>query len=151
MKHRLVSLLMILASSVVSDADFSIESCALVAGGQTGNAGIYMLEGTIGQCGVNKLYSQNYSIDGGYWSIIAAVQEPGAPELSLRRTLTNTIVISWSDALIGYQLHESIDLNTTNWNVLTNSQSVVVIFGKLEKQVILQTPLGNRYYRLINR
>jgi hypothetical protein len=41
------------------------------------------LTGTIGQPDAGRLNSSDFTIDGGFWSIVAAIQEPGVPLLSV--------------------------------------------------------------------
>jgi hypothetical protein len=36
-----------------------------------------------------------FTLTGGFWSVIAAVQAEGAPLLSITRTETNSVVLSW--------------------------------------------------------
>jgi len=121
-----------------------------VAGGSgTSVAGRYALTGTIGQPAVARLNSPDFTIDGAFWSIIAAIQEPGAPLLSVRLTETNTVVVSWPITWPGFVLLENPDLNTTNWTEVTLAPSVVVVGeDRAEKQVVVPKPVGNRFYRL---
>jgi len=49
----------------------------------------------------------NYSIAGGFWGIIAAVQTPGAPLLAIRRTSTNTVAVSWPSPSTGFTLQQN--------------------------------------------
>jgi hypothetical protein len=93
--------------------------------------------------------SSDFTIDGGFWSIVAAIQEPGAPLLSVRHTQTNTVVVSWPITWPGFALLENSDLNTTNWVQVTTPPVVVVTSQTTaDKQVIVPTPAGKRFYRL---
>jgi hypothetical protein len=85
----------------------------------------------------------NYTIDGGFWGIVAAVQTPGAPLLRIFRTTTNTVVIAWPAPSTGFSLQQNGDLNTTAW-VGAGAPTVV---GS-ENQVIVSPPVGNKFYRL---
>jgi hypothetical protein len=87
----------------------------------------------------------NYSINGGFWGVIAAVQTPGAPLLSVSLTSTNTVLVAWLYPSMGFNLQQNSALGTTNWLSVTNSPVQV---GE-QLQVILQPPTGNRFYRLI--
>ena len=57
----------------------------------------------------------NYTIDGGFWGILAVVQTPRAPLLSISRIPTNTLAVSWPSPSTGYGLQQNSDLRTTNW------------------------------------
>jgi hypothetical protein len=127
---------------------FTIDWWSADAGGGTStNAdGRYTLSGTIGQPDAsNPLSGGRYTLVPGFWSIIAAVQTPGAPLLSVVLTPTNSVVISWpAEFSTGWQLQENADLTTTNWtNVAQPPQPVD---SRLE--VVVFPPTGNRFYRL---
>src|SRR6266850_7064480 len=76
-------------------AQFSIDWSTIDGGGGTSTGGVYQVSGTIGQPDAGKMSGGNYSIDGGFWGIIAAVQTPSAPLLSVARTTTNTVAVFW--------------------------------------------------------
>ena len=121
----------------------------LDGGGGTSTAGVYIVTGTISQADAGRLNSSDFTIDGGFWSIVAAIQEPGAPPLSLRHTQTNTVVVSWPMTWPGFVLLENPDANTTNWVQVTTPPAVVVTSRTTaEKQVVVPTPTGKRFYRL---
>ena len=74
---------------------YSVDWSKIAGGGGTSTGGVYSVSGTIGQPDAGKMNGGNYAIDGGFWGIIAAVQTPGAPLLSIARSTTNTVVVSW--------------------------------------------------------
>jgi len=86
----------------------------------------------------------NFSLEGGFWSIIAAVQTPGAPLLRVVLTSTNTVIVAWPAPSTGFSLQQNAALGSTNWLGVTNSQALV---GS-ETQVLISMPAGNRFYRL---
>lgn len=88
----------------------------------------------------------NYTIDGGFWGIIAAAQTPGSPVLRVALTTTNTAVVAWPAPSTGFSLQENSNPGTTNWTSVTNA---VTIVGS-ENQIIVSPPFGNRFYRLKN-
>jgi hypothetical protein len=118
-------------------------------GGGTSTAGVYTMTGTIGQPDAGRLNSSDFTIDGGFWSIIAAIQEPGAPLLSVRYTQTNTVLVSWPMTWPGFALLQNSDSNTTNW-VPVATPPIVVVTSRTtaEKHVVVPTPIGKRFYRL---
>ena len=86
----------------------------------------------------------NYSLDGGFWGIIAAVQSPGAPWLTITRTITNSVIISWPSPSTDWTLQQHTNLSTTNWvGVATTPND-----DGNTKSVTVAPLLGNRFYRL---
>ena len=87
----------------------------------------------------------NYTIDGGFWGIIAAVQTPGAPLLSIARTTTNTVAVFWPSPSTGFVLQQNTNsISSVNWsNVVTTPSD-----DGTTKTVIVNPPTGNRFYRL---
>ena len=86
----------------------------------------------------------NYSVDGGFWSLLAAVQTPGAPTLTVTLTTTNTAVVSWPYPAIGFALEQNPGLGTTNWTSVTNTVSNDGSFHR----VVVPANTGNKFYRL---
>ena len=55
----------------------------------------------------------NYSLDGGFWGIIAAVQTPGAPWLTITlNSQLSTITVSWPLSETSWQLQATTNLVT---------------------------------------
>ena len=112
--------------------------------GGTSTGGVYQVSGTIGQPDAGPTMSGgNYSVDGGFWSIIAAVQTPGAPLLSFTRSNSNVIVF-WPLPSTGFVLQENPVINSTNWTDVGTSPTT----NGPNLQVVVTSPLGNRFYRL---
>jgi hypothetical protein len=124
---------------------YSVDWFSIDGGGGTSTGGVYSVTGTIGQPDAGHSSGGNYTIDGGFWGIIAAVQTPGSPLLSVSATKTNTVVVSWPYPSTGFNLQQNSILGTTNWAGVTNSP--VQVGAQL--QIIVQPPVGNRYYRLV--
>ena len=124
---------------------YSVDWYSIDGGGGTSTGGVYSVTGTIGQPDAGHMTGGNYSLDGGFWGIIAAVQTPGAPLLTVSLTATNTVLVSWPYPSSGFSLQQNGALSTTNWLVVTNTPTQV---GQ-HWQVIVQPPTGNRFYRLL--
>lgn len=129
-----------------SSQTYSIDWFTIDGGGGTSTGGVYSVSGTIGQPDAGHMSGGNFTIDGGFWGIIAAVQSPGSPLLRVVRTTTNTVVVAWPAPSTGFSLQENSDLKTTAWSGITNTVNVV---GS-ENQIIAAPPVGNRFYRLKN-
>jgi hypothetical protein len=135
-----------LLTGAVQAQTFSIDWFTIAGGAGTSTGGVYTLSGTIGQADAGHMSGGNFSLEGGFWAIIAAVQTPGAPALRVVRTTTNTVVIAWPDPSTGFSLQQNSTLNNpSGWTGVTNPAPVVV--GG-ERQVTIPSPGGNRFYRL---
>ena len=123
---------------------YSIDWSTVDGGGGTSTGGVYAISGTIGQPDAGAMSGGNYTLQGGFWSIIAAVQTPGAPLLSVWRTTTNTVVVSWPSPSTGFVLYQNTNLSTTNWA----SPPETVNDDGTNRFIIVNPPTGNRFYRL---
>lgn len=103
-----------------------------------------LVSGTIGQPDAGTMSGGNFTVTGGFWSLLSAVQMPGAPELTIHLTTTNTVVVSWSVTSPAYTLQHSPALNAPSWGGVTNVPALV---GG-QYQVIIAPPSGNAFFRL---
>src|SRR5215510_4725823 len=88
---KCVSLLLLFVALLAAQAkaqNYSIDWFTIDGGGGTSTGGVYSVTGTIGQPDAGHLSSGNFTIDGGFWGILAAVQSPGAPNLTIQLTAT---------------------------------------------------------------
>src|SRR2546421_11850333 len=107
----LVAVLADFAASRVSAQNYSIDWFTIDGGGGTSTGGVYSVSGTIGQPDAGHMSGGNYTIDGGFWGIIAAVQTPGAPLLRIFLTATNTAVVAWPSSSTGFSLQQNPVVN----------------------------------------
>jgi hypothetical protein len=149
MKANLIKFLLPVAllfvAHVARAQSYSIDWFTVDGGGGTSTGGVYSVSGTIGQPDAGKMSGGNYTLDGGFWGVIAAVQTPGAPTLYIARTTTNTVAVFWPSPSTGYTLQQNTNsVNSVNWsNVLT-----APLDDGSTKTVVVNPPTGNRYYRL---
>ena len=126
-------------------AQYSIDWFKIAGGGGTSANAQYVVNGTIGQPDTGGTISGgNFSLTGGFWSLLSVVQTPGSPFLSLALTATNTAIISWPFPSTGFALEEIFSLDTTNWISVTNP---VQTDGAV-KWVIVPANTGNMFFRL---
>jgi hypothetical protein len=129
--------------------NYSINWYTIAGGGgsSSGASGTntYTVTGTIGQPATATMSGGNYSITGGFWSIIAAVQTPGAPLLNIVRSGTQ-VVISWNGPAGGFVLQQSPSLLSGSW---TNSPATVTTNGSVIS-VTVPAASGYQYFRLQN-
>jgi len=111
----------------------------------TNGGASYTVTGTIGQPATASMSGGAYSVTGGFWSIIAAVQTTGSPLLSVVRSGTQAI-ISWSAPATGFVLEQSSSLLPNSWSTNTGTLTTngVVI------SVSVPATGGYQYFRLSN-
>ncbi len=146
MKQFASLLLLSLTAAVLHAQTYSIDWFTLDGGGGSSTGGVYSVSGTIGQSDAGpRMSGGNFTVDGGFWGLIAAVQTPGAPSLTIARTTTNTVAILWPSPSTGWTLQQSTNgMVSANWsNVITAATD-----DGTSKTVIVNPPTGNRYYRL---
>jgi len=126
---------------------YSIDWSTIDGGGGTSTGGVYSVSGIIGQPDAGKMSGGSFTIDGGFWGLIAAVQTPGAPLLSIARTTTNTVAVFWPSPSTGFTLQQNTNsVSSVNWsNVVTTPSD-----DGSTKTVVVNPPTGNRFYRLKN-
>jgi len=134
-----------LACCLCAAAQYSIDWSTIDGGGGTSTGGVYSISGTIGQPDAGTMSGGNYTLEGGFWSVIAAVQTPGAPLLSIFRTTTNTVAVTWPSPSAGWVLQQNTNsVSSVNWsNVIATIQD-----DGTTKTLIAKPPAGNRCYRL---
>src|ERR1043166_9653052 len=113
-------------------------------GGGASTGGVYSVSGTIGQPDAGgPLSGGQYSLTGGFWSLLSVVQTPGSPLLSITLTTTNTALVSWPSPSLNFMLQQNTNgIGTLNWS---NIVSGILDSGTI-KYVIVNPPTGNRFY-----
>jgi hypothetical protein len=123
--------------------NYSIDWYKIADGGGTSAGGPYSVSGTIGQHDAGgQMVGANYSLTGGFWSLIAAVPAPGLPSLTISQS-ANTVTISWP-ATGSYILLQNANLATGNWT--TNTAPVSMANGT--NSITISPPVGNLFFRL---
>jgi hypothetical protein len=113
-------------------------------GGGTSTNAPYEINGTIGQPATDVLAGGRYTVQSGFWGLIAAVQTPGAPPLQIINTGTNAVAIVWPITPTTFTLQESTDLNTTNWV----SVGAPPADDGINTTVIVARAAGNHFFRV---
>ena len=144
---KLILLFGFLIPAISFGQQYAIDWFTIDGGGGTSTGGVYQVSGSIGQPDAGPTMSGgNYSVDGGFWSLIAAVQTPGAPLLTVTLTATNTAIVSWPFPSTGFALEQNPTLGTTNWTSVTDA----VFNDTSSKWVVVPAYTGNKFYRLKN-
>jgi hypothetical protein len=123
---------------------YSIDWYKIAGGGGTSTNSQYSVIGTIGQHDAGGTMSGgNYSVTGGFWAMIAAVQTPGLPPLTITLVRPNSVVVSWLNTG-SYTLQQNFDLVAGSWT--TSGYSVITSNGT--NSVTVTAPAGNLFFRL---
>ena len=132
--------------STASAQSYSVDWYKVAGGGGTSTGGTYTVNGTIGQPDASGAMSGgNYSVTGGFWSLINVVQTPGAPNLLIVPNGANSVKVLWPDAATNsYTLQQNASLATTNW--VTSGFSITNGFGT--NFCTITPPVGNLFFRL---
>jgi len=143
---KIVLLYILLIPLIGSAQQYSIDWYKIAGGGGTSTGGVYSVSGTIGQpdAGVAMTGGQ-YSVTGGFWSIIAAIQTPGTPNLTITFTGPNSVTVSWPNTG-SYTLQTNNNLNTSNWP----GYSGAINTSNGTNSVTITPPTGNLFFRLHN-
>jgi hypothetical protein len=134
-------------SAAQAQTNFTLDWFSVDGGGGTSTGGVYSVTGTTGQPDAGRMSGGNYTIDGGFWSLIAAVPTPGAPSLTIARTVTNSVIIAWPSFSVAGTLQQNTSLNTTNWTDVGQTPSD----DGTTKSVIVSPPTGKMFYRLLKQ
>jgi hypothetical protein len=82
---------------------YSIDWSTIDGGGGASTGGVYTVTGTIGQPDAGAMSGGSFTLQGGFWGVVAAVQTPGAPYLTVTRS-NNAVMVSWPLAATGWVL-----------------------------------------------
>ncbi len=124
--------------------NFSIDWFKVSGGGGVSTGGVYTVSGTIGQHDAGStMTGGGYSLNGGFWALFA-VQTTGAPTLTIFHTPTNTAVVSWPSPSTGWHLLQNTTLSGGTWT----APSETVNDNGTTKFIVVNPPVGNRFYRL---
>ncbi len=143
-KKRLIGVAMTLCSITlaVHAQNYSIGWYKIAGGGGASAGGTYQVTGTIGQPDASgALTGGNYSLTGGFWSLISVVQTPGAPLLTIAWS-GNQAIVSWPSSFTSWTLQTNGNPVTANWvnyvgavinNSVTNSPATKNLFYRLKQ------------------
>jgi len=123
---------------------YSIDWYKVAGGGGTSigtnGSSVYSVSGTIGQPdAAGAMSGGDYSLTGGFWSIISIVQTANAPALGIAHS-GGSVVVSWPSSATGFTLQQNTNLAATNWTASgysittangTNSITITSASGKL--------------------
>ena len=142
MKTKLSLALLLIAFNLCAQ-QYSVDWYKIAGGGGTSTNGQYSVSGTIGQPDAGgAMTGGNYSLTGGFWSLISVVQTSGAPKLNISHS-GNTVTVYWQD-VSGWSLQQNNNLSLSgNW-----SASGGVTTSNGTNYLNLTSPTGNLFFRL---
>jgi hypothetical protein len=140
---KLFLLFGLLVPALSQAQSYSIDWYKIAGGGGTSTGATYQVNGTIGQPDASGAMSGgNYSLTGGFWSLISVVQTPGAPTLTITHS-GNTVKVLWPYPSTGWTLQQNSDLTTANW-----APSGGISNDGVNNFITLTSPTGNLFFRL---
>lgn len=129
--------------SVVAQT-YSIDWYKVAGGGGASTGGVYAVSGTIGQHDAGTpMTGGSFSLTGGFWALISAIQTPGLPDLTISFVVPSTVVVSWPNTGT-YTLQQNSNLAGGSW---VNS-TFTVITSNGTNSVNITPPAGNLFFRL---
>ena len=145
MKVRLTHSIPLLLVTVGALAQpYSIDWSKVAGGGGTSTGGVYSVSGTVGQHDAGgPMSGGNYSLTGGFWSLISVVQTAGLPNLTIT-SAGNSVIVSWPNTG-SYTLQQNSNVAApAGW--VTSGYSISSSNGT--NSITITPPTGNLFFRL---
>ena len=131
-----------LALAASALAQYSVDWFKVAGGGGTSAGGQFSVAGTIGQSDAGAMSGGNFSLTGGFWSLVYAIQTTNAPRLLISHS-GNTVTVYWQ-AVSGWSLQQNASVVApANW---TASSGVTTSNGTNYLNVV--NPTGRLFFRL---
>jgi hypothetical protein len=148
LRSLLLGLMVLVGSQTALQAQsYTIDWCKISGGGGTSTGATYQVTGTIGQPDAGGAMSGGqYSVTGGFWSLVAVVQTPGAPLLTITRS-GSSVIVFWPLSPGGFSLQQNGNVaNAAGWSayggILSTNNGV--------NSITITPPVGNLFFRLSN-
>ena len=124
---------------------YSLDWYKISGGGGASTGATYQVTGTIGQPDAGSAMSGGqYSVTGGFWSLIAVVQTAGAPKLTIAHS-GNSVTVSWPLGSGGFALQQNSNVtNSAGWSPYGGTVST----NSSVSSVTISPPTGNLFFRL---
>ena len=124
--------------------NYSVDWYKISGGGGTSTGSAYSISGTIGQPGASSAMSGgNYSVTGGFWSLVSVLQTAGAPVLFISHA-GGTVTVYWQN-IPGWNLVQSGSAATPmgSW-----SASSGITTNNGTNYLPIAHPIGSLFFRL---
>ena len=139
-----LALILLVAVAASAQMNYATDWWKIAGGGAVSTGGLYSANGTLGQVDAGHASGGTFGMDSGFWGILSAVQTTGAPLLSIARSVTNTIVVSWPSPSNGWLLQHNSTPLAANWGTPPETLND----NGTNKFIIITQPTGNRFFRL---
>lgn len=148
--EKLILLLPLLCPFLGQAQSYSINWYKVAGGGGTSagtnGSAVYAVSGTIGQQDASTaMTGGNYSVTGGFWSLISLVQTPGAPLLTITQS-PGSATVSWPSPSTGFFLQTNSNLAHTSWANFVGA--ITTNAAGTTNSVTITPPVGNLFFRL---
>jgi hypothetical protein len=127
-------------------ADYSIDWFTIDGGGGTSTGGVYAVSGTIGQPDAGRMSGGQYTLEGGFWGVVAAIQTPGGPLLSVTRT-NGGVMVSWPKPADGWVLEQTNRI-TGLPGAWPQVPANLYLTNSTDIYILEPAPVGNKFFRL---
>jgi len=123
---------------------YTIDWFKVAGGGGGSTGGVYAVTGTIGQHDASgAMTGGNYSLIGGFWSLISVVQTAGLPDLRITQS-GNSVIVSWADtASCTLQQNANLAL-ASGWTTCGNT----INCSNGTNSITITPPTGSLFFRL---
>jgi hypothetical protein len=138
--ERIIILFTVAFVGAAASAQFAIDWFTVDGGGGTSTNQMYVLSGTIGQPDAGPVMTGNsFTVQGGFWPGLEAIQTPSAPWLSISGAGGN-VLLSWNPGTPGFILQQSTTLAAGSWQNAPSGPT---------NPVIIPRDTAYRFYRLV--
>ncbi len=132
------------ASTTTFAQPFQLDWFTIDGGGGVSTGRVYTVSGAVGQPDAGAMSGGQYSLQGGFWGLVAAVQEPSSPLLSVTSAGSGRVLLSWPYPSTGFSLEQSANVGPATWMAATNAPGQVG-----DQWQVMVSPAGaSCFYRL---
>ena len=146
-KPVLLGLVLSLAPVTLPAQTYSLDWFTMDGGGGTSTGGVYSVSGMIGQPDAGVMSGGSYSLVGGFWGVVAAIQTPGAPLLSVER-LGGSVRVFWPLPATGFVLDQTASLASPPAAISWSQVPIPYSTNATHISTTVPSPTGHKYYRL---
>ena len=147
--RNLILALFLWGMALPAKAEFTIDWHSMDGGGGSSTGGVFSISGTVGQSDAGEMSGGSYVLQGGFWAVLAAVQQPGLPRLEISGT-NGIVTLSWPASAAAYGLEQTTDLVAIpgGWTSVPDS---LYRTNSLGYTASLPLASGKAYFRLKRR
>jgi hypothetical protein len=145
----LLALVGVLFLSVTFSAHAQSQRFQVIAftdlGGSVSSGGAYTVSGTVGQPNVGQSSNEQFGISDGFWNVVATLQTPDAPLVSVEQLANGSVRIFWPLTADGFVLDHSPSIDPSSlWSPVQLPQET----SATHISVTIPAPEEIRFYRL---